>query len=367
MSKKKKSIIARLLIIINFFLALGLLISASSPIIPPKSIFNVISVVGIAFPVLAICNIFCALCWLITKPKYALVSFIALIISSNVFFNHFRFIPAKEKNIKGSIHLMSYNVRNFVSTNKKRILNKDEIGKFLKEQSPDILCMQEFGPKAGKDNIISDFKKDINARQYFFNNYYPKTKGSPGLIIFSKHPIIDYGSVSDYKKRVFTIYTDIVIQKKDTIRVFDTHLESIRLQPKETEFFINVNSKSKEELKKEPKVIVRKIRNAYGNRIEQVNILKKKISESPYPCFVCGDFNDTPSSWAYYQIKKSLKDGFTNAGFGTGITYNGSLPLLRIDYIFTPKNAIIQKVKSHRINYSDHYPQSSWVEIKKAG
>ena len=66
--------------------------------------------------------------------------------------------------------------------------------------------------------------------------------------------------------------------------------------------------------------------------------------------------NDTPSSYAYGQLSDNLKDAFIERGLGFGSTYAGSLPLLRIDYIFASPKAHIERFEVLPYQISDHYP-----------
>ena len=56
---------------------------------------------------------------------------------------------------------------------------------------------------------------------------------------------------------------------------------------------------------------------------------------SPWPRLVlAGDFNDTPSSYTYREMKGALTDGFRRCGNGYGGTFRYLGGLLRIDYVF---------------------------------
>ncbi|MBL4655878.1 MAG: hypothetical protein JKY33_08665 [Bacteroidia bacterium] len=70
---------------------------------------------------------------------------------------------------------------------------------------------------------------------------------------------------------------------------------------------------------------------------------------------MCGDFNDTPSSYAYEQISKHLTDNFDKGNFGLGATYAGELPI-RIDYILNSKSITATKQQIIKEKFSDHYP-----------
>jgi endonuclease/exonuclease/phosphatase family metal-dependent hydrolase len=105
------------------------------------------------------------------------------------------------------------------------------------------------------------------------------------------------------------------------------------------------------------KSIYRKLANAYHLRAQQARLIALEISKSPYPVIVCGDFNDTPTSFAYHQIAKDLDDSFIKSGKGMGNTYNNNLlPPIRIDYILYSK--IFQSSAFSVLNapYSDHFP-----------
>jgi endonuclease/exonuclease/phosphatase (EEP) superfamily protein YafD len=80
------------------------------------------------------------------------------------------------------------------------------------------------------------------------------------------------------------------------------------------------------------------------------------MNTSPYPIILCGDFNDTPTSFTYKQLSEGLNDSFANAGLGIGQTYNGKFPALRIDYILYSPELEIVNFKTSEVSLSDHYP-----------
>lgn len=62
------------------------------------------------------------------------------------------------------------------------------------------------------------------------------------------------------------------------------------------------------------KDLVLKMKSNYLKRAEQADTIHAEIERSPYPVLVCGDFNDTPASYTYRQIRKGLIDGFRDCG-----------------------------------------------------
>ena len=79
------------------------------------------------------------------------------------------------------------------------------------------------------------------------------------------------------------------------------------------------------------------------------------MNTSPYPIILCGDFNDTPTSYTYKQLSEGLNDSFSNAGLGIGQTYNGKFPTLRIDYILHSPEFELNSFKTTDVNLSDHF------------
>ena len=42
------------------------------------------------------------------------------------------------------------------------------------------------------------------------------------------------------------------------------------------------------------------------------------MKSCPYPIIICGDFNDTPVSYAYQQLGDNMIDAFLESGNGIG-------------------------------------------------
>ena len=80
---------------------------------------------------------------------------------------------------------------------------------------------------------------------------------------------------------------------------------------------------------------------------------------------MCGDFNDTPSSYTYTTISKNLKDAFVETGTGFGRTYVGKFPSYRIDYILYQGELNAYDFQTLPDELSDHYPITAFFELKK--
>jgi endonuclease/exonuclease/phosphatase (EEP) superfamily protein YafD len=88
------------------------------------------------------------------------------------------------------------------------------------------------------------------------------------------------------------------------------------------------------------------------------------IRQSPYPVFICGDFNDLPASYTYNRFKGTREDAFLKMGNGFGRTYNQISPTLRIDHIFYDPSVLkIVGIDCPGTNLSDHNPVIANFEI----
>ena len=168
--------------------------------------------------------------------------------------------------------------------------------------------------------------------------------------------------------RTMAIYVDIRY-KKDTIRVYNTHLASIHFNQNDYDTGLQLASYGMNDPKfnKKAKKIYDKISKAFTLREIEAKTLRNHIKESPYTTIICGDLNDNPSSYAYKQVGKKMKDSFRESGKGMGNTYLGNVfPNFRIDYIFHDK---VYKSYGHRvcteISVSDHYPICCHISLLK--
>ena len=153
------------------------------------------------------------------------------------------------------------------------------------------------------------------------------------------------------------IYTDMLIDS-DTVRVYNCHLQSYRLRPKEINSIDSMNFENNPENKARIKELSIKFKDAIIKRAEQAATLREHLNQCPYPVIVCGDFNDTPVSFTYRTVRGDLKDSFTESGKGTANTYNGKLPSFRIDYILYSPKFTSYNFEVSTLNHSDHYPIS---------
>ncbi len=228
---------------------------------------------------------------------------------------------------------MSYNVRMF--NHWKWIDDQnipEKISAFVLEQSPDILLFQEY--------------YTLEKQTFLYPYKYIRTKSQKakiGLAIYSKFPIINQGSL-DLKNTANNIIFVDIVRKKDTIRVYNLHLQSLKLNTSKENFGTENSEK-----------LIARLKERFKKQAEQTEVFMAHEKQWKGKKIVAGDFNNTSYSWVYNQILEDKKDTFIEAGKGFGKSFNYWFPM-RIDFILTDKNAIVNKFTSFSEKNSDHFP-----------
>lgn len=355
----------------NVVTVLFFLLACLAPFISPVR-FWPISFITLGFPFLLIILLLFFIFWLIFHPKYALIPLLALVMgwkSVSAFFS-FRWPTewAAAKKPEGSFHVMSYNVALFgLYATKNSRPTREAIFRLIKEQNPDVLCLQDFytSEKTGDFNNREDISREMKLPHRFFSSDFNRDGSQHwGSIIFSKYPIIssDKVKLSPGPLGESLIYADI-LRNKDTLRIVNMHLESYRFNAQDYRSIEKIRKQEDTGLVA-AKGIMHKMRDASARRSRQANIVADFIRTSPHPVIVCGDFNDTPASYTYFKIKGSLQDAFLKKGSGIGRTFTGLSPTLRIDYIFADKRFTVNGFGTIHSELSDHYPVITNLSLK---
>jgi endonuclease/exonuclease/phosphatase family metal-dependent hydrolase len=356
-----RTILYKSLLAVNVFFAFTLLLSYLAVIISPGD-FALPAFFGLAYPYLLLINIILVIVWAMLLKFEALISVVVIAIGFNHFLNYIQLFRGSGDKLN-TYKLLSYNVRLFNyfeynngSTSEKKVIE------FIKTQKPDIICLQEFflsgNPALEESAIIAS----LGGKYYS----HMKVSGSGknrfyGIITLSKFPIVGKGEIVHQGSSSRSIYTDILIQK-DTIRIFNNHLQSFRLKRMERSFIEELTSSDSKQ--SEMKSLSVSLKKGFVNRSLQAQVLKEFVNKSPYPVLVVGDFNDTPVSYSYTKIRRGLHDSFVNSGYGAGFTYKGNYPPNRIDYILYDNSFINSFFEIIKVRYSDHYPIVAYFKKK---
>ncbi|MFN3754250.1 endonuclease/exonuclease/phosphatase family protein [Flavobacterium sp.] len=321
------------------------------PFLAPK-LFPLLSVLTLILPMFLILNALFFVYWLIQLKRQVMLSGLVLLLGITFINKFYKFssndLPEEEKDFT----VMSYNVRLF---NLFDWLPNDHVGdtilSFINEQNPDILCIQEYSENAKVDLRVYKYKA------IFMEGKQIKT----GQAIFSKFPIFNQGDFKIPQAGNNIIYADIK-KGKDTIRVYNIHLQSIKISPDVSEIQEHVETIDQNKSQQ----LFGRIRDAFKKQEQQAAVLVNHKKECKYPVIICGDMNNSAFSYIYRNIKGDLNDCFEEAGNGFGQTYKFKYYPARIDYIFANKSMKVKSFKSFsKFENSDHFPVMTRLSFVK--
>lgn len=321
------------------------------PFLAPK-FFPFLSVLTLVLPLFLIVNGLFFIYWILQLKRQMILSGIVLVLGITFVNKFYKFSSTEQLREEKDFVVMSYNVRLFnLFQWIERESVKDEMKSFIDEQNPDILCIQEYSETANVDLRVYKHK-------FIFMQ---GNKIKSGQAIFSKFPIIDQGNIEFPESDNLIVYADIR-KGSDTIRVYNMHLQSIKISPDVSEMQEHVETIDQQK----SQMVFKRIGQAFTKQQLQAEILMKHKKECNYPMIICGDMNNSAFSYVYRSIKGNLNDCFEEAGKGFGETYNFKYYPARIDYIFADKS---MKVKSFQnfpqFKNSDHYPIVTRLMIEK--
>jgi len=370
---KHRSLLTKILFFLNLCAAAGLVVSYLAGVISPGK-FWYAAFFGLAYPLLLILNIIFVIIWLITWNRLIFISLISIAAGYNNIQAIFPVRLSEPVEIPGrKIRIVSFNVHSLYGINPAVHAPeiKNRIVGFLAGQQADIICLQEFHAN-GEDfsRTMTGFAGSFHLKYFSFMNYreFENKRKIEAIATFSRFPVVNTGTFRLPGHSLFAIFSDLVIGR-DTIRVYNLHLESIRFGKDDYTFYSGLTEPDIEEnttIQEGSKRIFWKLRKAFITRSKQVDILKGDIATCRYPVILAGDFNDTPASYTYHQLTRRLRDSFRESGRGLFMpTYAGNWPSFRIDYILYSGEFRSQAYKMFDVDLSDHYPIATNLLINK--
>lgn len=236
---------------------------------------------------------------------------------------------------------------------------QNRVIRYLQRQNADIICLQEVDVyKNEKYLTLPELRKALDKYPYgYFDFKVHNKRHQYGLAVFSKYPLINKNTVRYSSRGNISDYCDVVIGK-DTIRLFNNHLESNRLVVQDLPDSIESTA-----LKESVQRISDKLESARKIRQLQAKAISAEIKKSPYPVIVAGDFNTTPLSYTYLKIRGGeLRDCFLSTSWGEwGATVVKRHLGVRIDYLLCSKELHPIETRIDHLNCSDHYPVTAII------
>lgn len=336
--------------IFAFIALVATALCAISPYVSPDA-FVWTSYFGLAFWLILFADVFLFAILIFLKARKSLmISLLAFVIAVPGFM---RSCSVKKETFNpGNIKIMSYNLANFCDiTNvcRTREMVKADVIQLIKEEKPDIVCLQESG--AWTNDKADEFGEKIGCKYHSVNKFSHR-----GNIIFSRFPLEDDEYTERFNESGAAGFVKLVkAGSSGRFYLQNTHLQSYNITKDEIDYL--GGTKNYVENSSKGKSVFTKLKDGFEARTKDTKIIVNNLPRNGMPVIICGDFNDTPLSYTYQQMKKAgFDDAFLEAGHGIGKTYCGKLPLLRIDYFWHDENVNVFTFKTINKKMSDHYP-----------
>lgn len=335
-----KKIIGGFIFVLSFFFS----ISAIFALLGLHSRVFFFHLFGLITPLIVTTNVLLLFFWFLLTRKINYLSLISIFF--NIEFILSMYNPSFKNKEDAQIGIFSlniqsfrYNVTSFVLSEIKNTIKKNDIG---------IINLQEVGFSSTNNE-----KKFYSKFPEFKYRYLNMPNRGFGLLTMSKYEILKAKTFSFKDTKNSFMWTDLVI-KKDTLRVFNLHLQTTNLNQNHRKInksnFFNIHY-----LSSTINAISEVLELNYKTRLSQLDVVCNEIENSPYPIILSGDLNSIPSSYIYEKISKLLDDGFKSGGNGIINSISSDIPM-RIDYIFSSRIYKCVDYFDMNLLISDHRP-----------
>jgi exonuclease III len=354
--------ISNLLMMGNVAFALAYMLVAYSPYIHP-AVHPMESCLGMAFPIFMAINGGFLVFWLLVRWRYALLPLLTFLFSFGAIRTYLPMNYRTKDIPEGAIKLLSYNCMMFggleLTDGENDVLN------YLKSSEADIICLQEYGEGVGGQLKVKQINSTLKA--YKYRDIHKLKNGYNRIALFSKYPIISKHLV-DYESLCNGSVQYRLLVGADTLLLINNHLESNKLTQQDKEIYNEMLTEhDREKVETGARYLLGKLSEASAIRSHQADTIAAIVARADEKYIVvCGDFNDTPISYARRKISERLDDAFVKTGSGLGISYNRNRFYFRIDHILTSHSVTAYNCTVDRtIKASDHYPIWCYLTLNK--
>ena len=348
-----------------------LLITYLAPYVGPGTAWPLM-LLAFSYPYQLIVHGVLLLWWAIFRRKRMLLSGIVLLLGWGHIGDCFELLgnSSKPDEVEGkAVKLMSWNVRLFDLYNwDNNERSRDAIFKVLHREDADILCLQEYFQSSDKKFFRTRTSLQREFRYTHMHEHFTFTARLDqhfGIATFSAHPIVDKGVVP-FKRETnnVCIWSDIAVDA-DTIRVYNAHLASYHFGDEDYKFIAALDTDTHtDSITSGGSRILMRLKEGAIHRAEEVEAIATHMRRSPHPVVFCGDINDVPMSYAYHILRGDKDDAFTESGSGTGGTYIGELPKLRIDHILYDESIASWGFQTLPDELSDHHAITAKIAVR---
>lgn len=312
-------------------------------------------VLGLVAPALYVAALMLALYWIIRwrwlRAGTMLLPVVIGFFQVSLFWRpELRRSYGEPKYERRSFKVMSYNLRMFYGGDGRD--TSAEVAQLIADTDPDIVCLQEFNIRLAERSGALAALEERYERTGLDRTSAPDSLYGAQMVILSKYRILRSGMLLDPNTAVWAD----VLMDGDTVRVFNNHLRSTAINASDNAYLTGHGFISDTAREVKIRSIVGRFRDNSVLRAAQVDSLSRSVRATRCRRIVCGDFNDTPVSYAYRTMARGLCDAFSECGSGYSHTYRGFFNTLRIDYVLRSEGFETLSYEVPEVDYSDHLP-----------
>ena len=333
-----KKISRAILRVLNYVVIAAVLLSYLAPFVNPN-ISWIIAFLGLSFKAWVFALLILLVLGLLLKTKMLVKNGIVLAIGIPFLLRIFSIhgTPTETGNLK----LASFNT--YAIGQHRNLNTSKDIESYFQLNDIDCAALIEWRFREG----------NISKKAFPYRVKIRTTKlSNNGILLVSKYPIKSSGMVpfsnSSYNMAGFM---DIEVNDR-LVRVYGIHLETTRIKSRDYHSLKHMEFDSV--YTENAKSVVARLKTAMQIRESQVQDIVTHMKDCPHPSIVIGDFNDTPQSYTYQQLKSGKTDAFVTAGRGFDATFLKPFPFLRIDFILLDNQLTATEYHSTDSIYSDH-------------
>ena len=226
----------------------------------------------------------------------------------------------------------------------------DKVAQVVREQKPDILCLQEtMGLTTGRPGALQQQADPLPALQALLPAGWFMAR-THEVTTFSRFPIVSQRVHEMPPATGRAILETQVNVRGKMLSVFNAHISMKELSRAE-----------QQRDRAMPRVL--QFGGSSTTRQKQIDVLLAATAKVQTPFVVCGDFNLPPRGIVYRTLTSKLTDSFKVAGWGSGFSFHSDWPLMRIDYIWLSNGVRVLDCQVLNARASDHRPYVADVEL----
>ncbi len=325
------------------------------------AVLPILGVLGLGFPFFLAAVLFMLLVCLVLHRRMALVLLLVLICCGGTIYSYCPInIPSPEP--AGCLKVMTWNTQGFCYTKQEDDGTFSAV-EYMRKSDADIIAFQEAWTS------VAFFKRVVKRLERRFPYRDTLRINNNTFGVFSRYPVVGKRCLARGTGNGGGVFL-IKLAGGDTLRLVNLHLESMGLAVQDRTAWSDMVHKSDTATldEAEQRRLLGKIMSSTARRAEQVDKVSDYIFHHRHqPLILCGDFNDTPVSYAHHRMNKWLTDAYAATATGVGRTFNKDAMYVRIDHMFCSEHWRPFSCRIQNENkLSDHYPMTcSFKRVKQ--